>query len=124
MSDTKEVLKKVGEDLKVEPVTKEFTLNSFDLTERLNDEKIEAALGENHLFDRGEVYALIGNLIAKQPKGEEGVLLNDGKANLFYTEAFVVGVGWDSHDSRWYVDSWHRDERGWDAGYRVFSPAN
>lgn len=122
MSDTKEVLKKVAEGLKVEPVAKEFTLNSFDLTERLSDEKIEAALGENHLFERGEVYALIGSLIAKQPEGEEGVLLNNGNVNLFYTSSFVVYVYWS--DALWLVSTWRRGGSDWGAGDRVFSPAN
>lgn len=120
---TKETLKKVGEGIEVKPLTKEFKLNSFDLVESLTGAEIEEALGENHLFfDRGEVYTLIGNLISKQANGEEGVLLNNGNANLFYTEKFVVYVYWSSFDGRWDVGTWGRDD-DWDAEDRVFSPA-
>lgn len=117
------ILKSVSEKLKVSPITKEFTLNSFDLTKNSLDSEIEEALGENHLFDRGEVYSVIGSLIAKQPKGEEGVLLNNGNYNLFYTEAFVVRVCWGSSRDVWGVSVWRRVGFGWHPGDRVFSPA-
>lgn len=117
------ILKSVSEKLNVSPITKEFTLNSFDLTKDSLDSEIEEALGDNHIFDCGEVYSVIGSLIAKQPKGEEGILLNNEYSNLFYTAAFVVRVYWDSSRGDWRVDVWRRDGRRWGQGYRVFSPA-
>lgn len=120
---TKEILKKVGEGLRVEPVVKEFNLNSFDLNKLASDETIEAALGKNHLFDKAEIYALIGSLISKQANGEEGTLLNNGYANLFYTPSCVVYVFWFSDAELWNVIAWIRDDYDWHAGYRVFSPA-
>ncbi len=122
MADKKEILKRVGDSIKVESVTKEYILNSFDLVTSSTDKEIEKVLGENHLFDKGEVYALVGNLIAKQPSGEEGTLLNNGYSNLFYTSAFVVDVYWSG--SYWGVSTWRRGDSPWVRGSRVFSPAN
>lgn len=87
-------LKEAGKDIDVK-VTTQATLISFDLPERMSDEEIEADLSEKHLFDIGEVYGVIAGLIAKQPAGEEGVLLSNGYSNIFYTEKKVVSVLWD-----------------------------
>lgn len=121
MSENKSVLNKVGEKIKVESISKEFLLNFFDLTESSTDKQIEEVLGDDHLFDKGEVYSLIGGLISKQPNGEEGALLNIGYSNLFYTSSCVVDVGWDG--SSWDVNAWHRRGGYWLSDGRVFSPA-
>ncbi len=112
--------------VKAEAVEKEreFPISFYKLLEDSDDEAIEKALPENHIFSESEVSAIIAELISKQEKGEEGNLLNNGYANLFYTPSFVVGVYWDSFDGSWYVDAWHRGSRRWRAGRRVFSPAN
>ena len=47
----------------------------------------------------------------------------DGYYNLFYFEAFVVDVRWDGVGGGWSVFAWDRDDVGWDAGSRIFSPA-
>lgn len=99
----------------------EFKIASFDLKEDSLDKDIEKALPEKHLFSETEVCAVIAALIEKQPKGEKGLLLNNGYANLFYTKARVVGVGWGG--SWWDVDGWERDVDKWGAGLRVFSSA-
>lgn len=108
---------------KTSPVEKgkEFSLASFNLIENASDEEIEAGLPEQHLFDESDACAVIAGMIAKQPKGEEGDLLNTGYANLFYTPSFVVSVHWGG--GRWRVDSWGRDGDDWSADGRVFSPA-
>ena len=65
------------------------------------------------------------SLIRKQPDGEEGVLLNNGWANILYIRdqngvLRAVGV-------RWGGDGWDVSARsvghsdGWDAGHQVFS---
>ena len=94
-----------------------------ELMRDLTDEKIEGTLPKDHLFDETEVCALIASLIAKQANGEEGVLLNTGYANLFYTSSYVVFVDWDSDGREWDVSTYERGD-GWGAGDRVFSPAN
>lgn len=100
-----------------------FKLNSFDLKEDAVDDKIESALPKNHLFSETKVCAVVASLIEKQPKGKDGILQNNGRANLFYTKDFVVGVRWRSVGGCWRVDTWQRDARAWHAGSRVFSPA-
>lgn len=108
---------------KAEPteVGTEFKVSSFELVEDLNDEQIEKLLPEKHLLSESEVCAIIAGLIEKQPKGEDGVLLNTGYANLFYTPSRVVRVHW--HGGGWDVGVWDRGGGTWLAGSRVFSPA-
>ena len=98
-----------------------FNIGSADLLKAATDEEIEAALPVNHLFDESEICAIVEAMIAAQSNGEAGELLNNGCANLFYLSSCVVGVGWYSGGRYWYVDTWRRDDRGWGAGYRVFS---
>lgn len=99
-----------------------FSVDSFDLVKNAIDKKIESALAENHLWDESDVAVIVAELIEKQSNGQEGTLLNNGYANLFYTGAFVVVVGWDGGE--WGVGAWDRGDGGWGAGRRVFSPAN
>lgn len=101
----------------------EFKVSSSDLAEPANDEQIEAALPEKHIFSESDVCAIISTLIEKQPNGEEGVLLNNGYANIFYTQSRVVRVCRYADDGEWGVDAWNRGGTSWDGGDRVFSPA-
>ena len=73
--------------------------------------RLEAALEQ--AFNAG--------LIAKQPNGEEGALVNNGFANLFYTDSCVVGVFWDAVYRKWSVDAWQRDDNRWNARNQVVS---
>lgn len=100
-----------------------FKVSSFKLEKAATDEEIEGSLPKKHLFSETDVCAIVAELIAKQPKGEEGVLQNNGWANLFYTESCVVSVDWDSGDREWHVDTWLRVGHRWDEDTRVFSPA-
>ena len=100
---------------------KEFKLNSFTLLTRASDEKIEKALGDNHMFSETDVCAILASLIEKQPNGEEGILLNTGYANLFYTSDRVVGVRW--RGGGWFVGGWRRRGYAWHGVGRVFSLA-
>ena len=95
-----------------------------ELMRDLNDEEIESALPKNHLFDGMTVCALVADLIAKQANGEDGPLLNNGRANLLYTASCVVLVFLRADHREWRVGTYGRDGRRWDAGYQVFSPAN
>lgn len=100
-----------------------INLASFKLLERAADSQIEEELPKDHLFTETEVCAIIADLIEKQSKGEEGILLNDGSWNLFYTESCVVHVHWRRFHGAWHVGTWDRDGSQWGAGERVFSPA-
>ena len=69
--------------------------------------------------------AWLSIMLAKQSKGQDGSLLNNGKANLFLVKGsdykvFVVHVDWYSDDRKWYVDAWYLDDV-WRAGRRFFS---
>lgn len=110
---------------KAEPTKKEssFEVSSFELLKSSSDEKIEGSLPNDHLFSETDVCAIIASLIEKQPEGQEGTLLNNGYANLFYTFSHVVGVFWSFVDGEWRVFAWRRGGRGWVDGLRVFSPA-
>lgn len=99
-----------------------ISVSSFDLKDYATDAQIEKALPKDHIFKESDVCAVIADLIGKQTKGETGSLVNTGRANLFYTTAFVVSVDW--YGGAWYVYAWDRDDDEWSAVYRVFSPAN
>jgi len=99
---------------------KKFELASFDLAKDAYDADIEPALPEGYMFSETDACAAIAALIEKQAKGENGPLLTNGYANLFYTPSRVVYVCWG--DGEWSVDDWPRGG-DWDAGYRVFSLA-
>lgn len=98
-----------------------FSLQAFKLIESANDAKIEESLPKEYLFDESEVCSIIADLISKQPKGQEGILLNDWSANLFYTPSFVVRVSW--FGGEWFVFAGHRDGNACFSISRVFSPA-
>ncbi len=104
-----------GETFKVD-------FGDIGLEDGATDAEIEAGLPRH--FEEYEVCAIIAGLIAKQPKGEEGDLLNNGYANLFYTSGRVVDVRWSADDGEWGVDAWRRVDRRWSRGRRVFAPSN
>lgn len=100
-----------------------FKLESFKLNRTAYDSEIEKSLRKNHIFTATDVCAILAELISKQSKGEEGTLLNNGYANLFYMESCVVGVRWGSECWGWRVGAWRRGDDRWSGGGRVFSPA-
>ncbi len=89
---------------------------------RIHDERIEAFLGERHLFADDQIYALIGGLITWQPNGEPGALSTDSD-NLFYTPSSVVNAYVD--DTGWQIVKLRRELGGLPRfpGTRVFTPA-
>lgn len=109
---------------KAKAITKTtLKISSFDLITRSYDKDIEKELPKKHIFTETDVCAVIAGLIEKQSKGEEGVLLNNGYANIFYTKSHVVLVYWNSGGGEWYVRGWDRGDGSWSGGRRVFSPA-
>ena len=94
-----------------------------DLERVMTDAEIEASLGDRHQFSETILCHLLARLITAQPSGEEGELLSNGFANLFYTSSCVVSVRWGADYREWDVYTWRRDDDRWRAGNRVFSPA-
>lgn len=99
----------------------EFKIASFELVKTVYDKEIEKDLPKEHIFSETEVCAVVASLIEKQSEGQEGILLNNGYANIFYTTSRVVLVYW--YGGGWGVYGWLRVGL-WCAGSRVFAPAN
>ncbi len=100
-----------------------FVVNVHKLTGEATDAEIEASLPENHFFDESAVCAIVAEMIRKQPSGKPGDLVKSGRANLLYTRSCVVFVRWVGLRRKWCVLASGRGG-SWDAGSRVFSPAN
>lgn len=111
---------------KAEPTEtgKTFTVKPQTLARDASDAEIEGELGGAHLFSESDACALVAALIAEQPEGEAGPLLNDGRATIIYTPSCVVFVFWYGDRRLWYVNTFNRDDYRWLAGSQVFSPAN
>ena len=102
----------------VDPVKTEATkLRSFDLTKNAYDKKIKAELSGNCEVELWQ----IAELIEAQKNGEDGSLLTNGYANIFYVADFAVGVHWGADDREWNVAGWRLVGGRWRAGSRVFS---
>lgn len=89
---------------------------------RINDEQIEALLGERHLFTDHLIYVLIGALITERPDGDHGTLSTDSD-NLFYTPSSFVNAYLD--DNGWQIVKLRRELGGLPRfpGALVFTPA-
>jgi hypothetical protein len=96
---------------------------SIMLESHMLDTGIEEMLGEGHIFTEDQLCDFLAKMIEEQKGGEEGRLLNNGHANIFYLASCVVGVGWSRGRREWDVGAWYRDDGRWDAGGRIFSPA-
>ncbi len=84
-----------------------------DIRHELGSDKEETALA--HLFE----------LLTRQSRGESGVLLTNGYANIFYVRD-AKGNFW-AVNAYWSSDGWYvyansvMSPNGWDGGYRVVS---
>ena len=106
---------------KVEEGVESTTLKAYRLKEDSLDPPIIAALGDNH-----ETKLLhLWELLKKQPKGEDGVLLTNGYANIFYIRAidgtlWAVSADWDGGYG-WDVGAHSvEDPNRWNADNQVF----
>ena len=120
----------VSEDFRNRVATKAKARNvvpktrHVDLARKMTDAQIETMLGEGHLFSEVSLCGLLEKMLSDQSDGKDGQLLNNGFANLFYTASSVVYVYWSAGYRWWYVSTWQRDDREWNASYRVFSLGN
>src|SRR3990167_4939156 len=64
----------------------EMKIGSFDLINSADDTEIRGELPTDHVFKATEIRGVLKTLIGLQPGGEEGNLLSNGYANLFYVE--------------------------------------
>lgn len=110
-------------DGKIEEHVGEQMLSYGNLTKGSVDGPIIEELGGEAKAET--TLSAIYGLLLKQPKGEEGALLTNGYANIFYVRDTsgvlrAVHVGWD--DDGWGVGAYSVENAGeWFAGYRVFS---
>lgn len=92
-------------------------------TRAANDTGIRGKLPEYHLGEWHDITSFID----RQKNGEDGVLLTNGWANIFYLigvndEVFAVSVRWSSVNRQWFVRAWHLDGHGrWDGDDQVLS---
>jgi hypothetical protein len=113
----------LSDDGKIEDQITEQTLRYGKLCKESADAPIIAELGgeEKSETTRTEMYSLM----EKQKNGEDGVLLNNGYANIFYIRDAggvlrAVDVGW--RDGGWRVRAYPvEDPRRWSDGDQVFS---
>jgi hypothetical protein len=96
------------------------------LTEYMYDSAIVKELGWPNQFTVGEFAAIIRDLLTKQPNGEDGTLLNNGYANIFYVQLedsrmVAVDVRWHSDIRGWGLNAIGLDDFRWFDGFCVFS---
>ncbi len=106
---------------KTEDPMAETTLRYAELTESSVDGPILAELGNTAETTLAEIFQLMLN----QPNGEDGVLLTNGYANIFYVrdvngELRAVGVGWGGGGWCVHASSVANPDE-WGDGSRVFS---
>lgn len=98
----------------------------FDLPTGMNDREIQKNLTNKNPFSVDEFVSVIQNKILKQPNGEDGELLNNGRANIFYVDlgdgtVVAVNVLWFSDGRTWDFRAHDLDDDRWSAGFRAFS---
>lgn len=106
-------------------------LEKLKLSKSLNDSQIKEERGEILIQSSTDIAGQIASLTSKQPKGEEGDLLNTGCANIFYFEKevdgksllFFVRVRWNSVGREWDCDCRQASSGAWRAGNQVLFPA-
>jgi hypothetical protein len=72
-----------------------------------------------------ELLSVLYDKFVEQPSGEDGELLNNGNANIFYVRFGVlvvaVSVAWSSSTRRWAVDASGLDGGLWEVGRCAFT---
>ncbi|AKM83969.1 TPA: hypothetical protein DCZ46_01395 [Candidatus Campbellbacteria bacterium] len=79
----------------------------YSILKSMKDTEIRKIIGEKCVYEDASKFCFaLANMINKQPKGEEGILLIDGNVNIFYVRGkngvvFVVYVYWRVVAMRW-----------------------
>ncbi|MEK7509525.1 MAG: hypothetical protein AAB605_02320 [Patescibacteria group bacterium] len=113
----KKLLTKVEEDVPASD------LKIHKLTKPSVDKPIRDELGAKHKTYLADLWAML----KKQPNGEEGDLLVDGRANIFYifdedATSWAVDARWYADDGGWRLDANSVSRPGrWYGGYQVVS---
>ncbi|MFH1769701.1 MAG: hypothetical protein ABH833_03500 [Parcubacteria group bacterium] len=110
----------------LEKVEENVPTGEFAIQRLERSVKDDAILRE--LGDKAEVVlAHFYELIKRQPQGQEGDLLTDGRANIFYVRdaenmVWAVSAGWHSVSRKWYLNANPIDyPRSWCVGHHVIS---
>lgn len=107
---------------KVESNVPACTLHSHRLTKSSVDKPILTELADRATT----TFAYLWELLKKQPKGEKGILLTNGRSNIFYIQD-VIGNSWAVRlhwraGGGWYVRAYSVSyPDGWNADDVVFS---
>lgn len=102
-------------------------LRKTQLTKNMFDSEILAELNNSQPFTVSEFAAIICELLSRQPKGEDGQLLNKNCANIFYVKledgrVVAVDVYWAvCYDRKWSLDAFGLGDVWQNHGYCVFS---
>jgi hypothetical protein len=104
----------------------EGNLLKTQLTKYMYDSEILDELGQPRLFTISEFSAIIRDLLLKQPDGEDGILLNNGYANIFFIQlkngrVVAVHVHWFSDCREWGLNARGLGGDRWFDGICVFS---
>ena len=102
-----------------------YTLASLQLTQSLSDFNIRKDLGEDEVVTPHQWAQEMCALMNQQSRGQEGLLLISGYANIRYVKlsngtVLAVLVYWDAHDCQWRCNTWGLGGVGWGAGFRFF----
>lgn len=116
-------------------------LSKVGQTPHRGNEGVTISILVRNMSDQGIIDELLGGMdeahkhsftldqiaekIDLQPNGEDGDLLNNGYANIFYVLVdgvlFAASVHWGSGAREWGVRGWRLSGDGsWDSGSRVF----
>ncbi len=103
-----------------------LSLKQTKLTKAMLDSEILSELGDPKPFTPSEFAAIIRELISKQPQGEDGPLLTNGYANIFYVKlederVVAVCADWHFYYRLWSLNANDLDGRRWHGGHCVFS---
>lgn len=104
----------------------EGLLRKTQLTKSMFDSEILAELNNPQPFTVSEFAAIICELLSRQPNSEDGQLLNNGYANIFYVKlederVVAVVVHWSSDARGWRLNACAFVDCKWDVGHCVFS---